>query len=74
MVRKRALAMGFEVNAAVAGNPDTALLAAKGMAGTTVVPQGKARIRTQMSAAHSREDLTFAVEAFAKVKSDMKLD
>ena len=41
MVRKRALAMDFEVNAAVAGNPDTALLAAKGMAGTTIVPQGK---------------------------------
>jgi glycine C-acetyltransferase len=32
-----------------------------------VVPHGKARIRTQMSAAHSREDLEFAVAAFAKV-------
>jgi len=32
-----------------------------------VVPQGQARIRTQMSAAHSREDLAQAVEAFAKV-------
>ncbi|MGC3966899.1 MAG: glycine C-acetyltransferase [Pirellulales bacterium] len=32
-----------------------------------VVPQGQARIRTQMSAAHSREDLEFAVAAFAKV-------
>jgi glycine C-acetyltransferase len=38
-----------------------------------VVPQGKARIRTQISAAHSTEDLTFATEAFAKVKSDMKI-
>lgn len=32
-----------------------------------VVPQGQARIRTQMSAAHSRADLEFAVAAFAKV-------
>ena len=33
-----------------------------------VVPQGRARIRTQVSAAHSREDLEFAVRAFAGVK------
>jgi glycine C-acetyltransferase len=33
-----------------------------------VVPQGKARIRTQISAAHSREDLQFALEAFAAVR------
>ena len=32
-----------------------------------VVPQGQARIRTQMSAAHSPEDLEKAVAAFAKV-------
>ncbi len=31
-----------------------------------VVPQGAARIRTQMSAAHSREDLERALEAFEK--------
>ncbi len=31
-----------------------------------VVPEGKARIRTQMSAAHSESDLTKAIEAFAK--------
>ena len=31
-----------------------------------VVPLGKARIRTQMSAAHSTEDLASAIEAFAK--------
>ena len=31
-----------------------------------VVPQGKARIRTQISAAHSREDLTLAIDAFAR--------
>ncbi len=38
-----------------------------------VVPQGKARIRTQVSAAHSRADLEFAVGCFAKVKAAMGL-
>jgi len=33
-----------------------------------VVPVGKARIRVQVSAAHSREDLEFAVEQFKRVK------
>ncbi len=33
-----------------------------------VVPQGKARIRTQISAAHSRKDLEAAVNAFGAVK------
>ena len=33
-----------------------------------VVPRGKARIRTQMSAAHSREDLDRAITAFEKVR------
>ncbi len=36
-----------------------------------VVPQGKARIRTQVSAGHSREDLDFAVECFKAVKAEM---
>ena len=39
-----------------------------------VVPQGKARIRVQVSAAHTREDLEFAMEAFAAVKSEMGLE
>ena len=38
-----------------------------------VVPQGKARIRTQISAAHSREDLTFAIEAFGAVRKELSL-
>ena len=38
-----------------------------------VVPQGAARIRTQVSAAHSREDLQFAIRAFAEVKSELGL-
>jgi glycine C-acetyltransferase len=38
-----------------------------------VVPQGKARIRTQISAAHSEEDLTFAMEQFAAVKSELRI-
>jgi glycine C-acetyltransferase len=36
-----------------------------------VVPQGKARIRTQISAAHSREDLEMAVQAFAEAKREL---
>jgi glycine C-acetyltransferase len=36
-----------------------------------VVPQGKARIRTQMSAAHSDADIDAAVAAFVKVGKDM---
>jgi glycine C-acetyltransferase len=36
-----------------------------------VVPQGKARIRVQVSAAHSRDDLEMAVEAFAAVKAEL---
>ncbi len=36
-----------------------------------VVPKGKARIRTQVSAAHSREDLQFAVEKFAEAKAEV---
>lgn len=36
-----------------------------------VVPKGKARIRTQVSAAHSREDLDFAVEKFAEAKAEL---
>ena len=35
-----------------------------------VVPQGKARIRTQISAAHSKEDLKVAIAAFAAVKRE----
>lgn len=38
-----------------------------------VVPQGKARIRTQISAAHTREDLEIAVKAFTAVKHELDL-
>jgi glycine C-acetyltransferase len=38
-----------------------------------VVPQGKARIRTQISAAHSPEDLQFAIDRFAQVKNEFGL-
>ena len=38
-----------------------------------VVPQGKARIRTQVSAAHTKDDLTFAIEKFSEVRSDLGL-
>jgi len=36
-----------------------------------VVPMGKARIRTQVSAAHSREDLEYAVNCFSEVKREL---
>ncbi|MDH3267850.1 MAG: glycine C-acetyltransferase [Ignavibacteria bacterium] len=36
-----------------------------------VVPKGTARIRVQISAAHSREDLDFAIEKFSEVKKEM---
>ncbi len=36
-----------------------------------VVPQGKARIRTQISAAHSIEDLDFAIEKFKEVREEL---
>jgi glycine C-acetyltransferase len=36
-----------------------------------VVPQGKARIRAQVSAAHSREDLERAVRAFVDARAEV---
>ncbi|MCI8632840.1 MAG: glycine C-acetyltransferase [Lachnospiraceae bacterium] len=38
-----------------------------------VVPKGKARIRTQVSAAHSKEDLDYVVKCFKQVKEEMGL-
>ena len=38
-----------------------------------VVPKGKARIRTQISAAHTKEDLDFAINAFKEVKEELGL-
>ena len=38
-----------------------------------VVPQDKARIRTQISAAHTREDLEFAIAKFGEVKTELRL-
>jgi glycine C-acetyltransferase len=36
-----------------------------------VVPKGKARIRVQISAAHTKGDLDFAIEAFCKTREEM---
>ena len=36
-----------------------------------VVPKGKARIRTQVSAAHSKQDLDLAIEKFAEAKAEV---
>jgi len=38
-----------------------------------VVPKGEARIRTQMSAAHSREQLDHAINAFAKIGRELSI-
>lgn len=37
------------------------------------VPQGKARLRAQISAAHSKEDLDFSIESFKKVGQRLKV-
>lgn len=39
-----------------------------------VVPKGKARIRTQVSAAHSKEDLDFAIEKFSEAKEELGIE
>jgi len=36
-----------------------------------VVPQGRARIRTQISGAHSQQDLAFAADVFEQVKQEL---
>ena len=39
-----------------------------------VVPKGKARIRTQVSAAHTKEDLAFAVKCFIEAKKQIEAE
>jgi glycine C-acetyltransferase len=41
--------------------------------GYPVVPQGHARVRCQLSAGHTRDDLDFALRAFSKVGKRLKL-
>jgi len=38
-----------------------------------VVPHGKARIRTQISAAHSRDDVAWAIEQFTAARDELGL-
>jgi glycine C-acetyltransferase len=60
---------------AVAASRMAELLLAKGVYVVAfsypVVPQGKARIRTQISAAHTRADLEFALAKFAEAKMEL---
>jgi len=60
---------------AVAAARTAELLLAKGVYVVAfsypVVPQGKARIRIQISAAHTRADLKFALEKFAEAKMEL---
>jgi glycine C-acetyltransferase len=39
--------------------------------GFPTVPQGKARVRTIVSATHTRDDLTFALDAFATAVEEL---
>jgi glycine C-acetyltransferase len=61
-------------DAALAGRVAEAMLA-KGVYvvgfSYPVVPHGKARIRTQMSAAHTTDDLRLAIDAFAAVREEI---
>lgn len=60
---------------AVAAARTAELLLAKGVYVVAfsypVVPQGKARIRIQISAAHTRADLEFALEKFAEARTEL---
>ena len=38
-----------------------------------VVPRGKARIRTQVSAAHTKEDIDYIVKCFKEVREELGL-
>lgn len=65
----------FMFGDAVAASRMAELLLAKGVYVVAfsypVVPQGKARIRTQISAAHTRADLEFALAKFAEAKQEL---
>lgn len=87
--RQRITALGFEIlpgehpiSPVMLRDPQlaqdmVARLAEKGVFVTAfsfpVVPRGQDRIRTQMSAAHSIEELDRAVDAFAEVGRDLKV-
>ena len=87
--RQRMTALGFEIlpgehpiSPVMLRDPQlaqdmVARLAEKGVFVTAfsfpVVPRGQDRIRTQMSAAHSIEELDRAVDAFAEVGRDLKV-
>ena len=69
--------MAISIGDAVAASAMARALVASGVLVVAfsypVVPRGTARIRTQISAAHSKADIDLALDAFVRVGRDLKV-